>query len=170
MYSLDIYILFRFKESLLYTYSLLIFVARNTQLEYLTGVLALEMMYRHPTTAPTGNPRCVGVPQQTKTTTARGRLKEVISRDQQNGQTPWDVYITVNDFKQVMDVSHDTAYRWLERFADNGILYRGISGDKTGYALSEEYASIVDPETDDYKPPDKIVATASDLLEAAEKA
>jgi len=145
-------------------------VARNTQLEYLTGVLALEMMYRQPTTAPTGKPSGVGLPQQTETTTARGRLKEVIRRDQQNGQTPWDVYITVSDFKQVMGVSHDTAYRWLERFAEKGILYRGISGDKTGYALSEEYASIVDPQTEDYKPPDKIVGTASDLLEAAEEA
>jgi len=144
-------------------------VARNTQLEYLSGVLALETMYRQPTITPTEKSSGVGLPQQTETTTARGRLHEVISRDQQHGQTPWDVYITVSDFKEVMDVSHDTAYRWLERFVDNDILYRGITGDKTGYALREEYASIVDPQTDDYKTPEKVVATASDLLKAAEE-
>lgn len=127
------------------------------------------MMYRYPTLTPIESSG-VGVPREIEATTARGRLEKLIERDQHQGKTPWDVYITVNDYKQVMGVSHDTAYRWLERFVDCGILHHGISGDKMGYALKSKYASIADPKTNEYKSPKQIVETASDLLEAAENA
>jgi hypothetical protein len=146
-------------------------VARHTKLEYLTGVLALEMMYRYPTLTPTERSGLgVGVPQKTEATTARNRMREVIRHDMQQGQTPLYAYITVNDFKKVMDVSYDTAYRWLNRFVEAGILHEGVSGDKIGYNLKGKYASIVEPGSDDFKSPDQIVSTASELLDAVEDA
>jgi hypothetical protein len=146
-------------------------VKQRTKLEYFAGVLALEIMYRYPTLKPIEHSGLeVGVPQKAEATTARKRLKRIIKHDMQQGQTPWDVYITVKDFKQVMDVSHDTAYRWLERFEEAGILNHGISGSQMGYNLNSEYASIVDPASNDYKSPPQIVSTASELLDAVEDA
>jgi DNA-binding transcriptional ArsR family regulator len=146
-------------------------VKQRTKLEYFAGVLALEIMYRYPTLKPIEHSGLeVGVPQKAEATTARKRLKRIIKHDMQQGQTPWDVYITVKDFKQVMDVSHDTAYRWLERFEEAGILHEGISGSQLGYNLNSEYASIVDPESNDYKSPEQIISTASELLDAVEDA
>ena len=143
-------------------------------LMYAFGVLALEAQHTQPVLAYNQDP----ADQQQKpevtdsvkceAVEARRRVREFMVEHERGyyGHGDRTVYITAPKLSSVMDCSHDTAYRWLERFTEAGLLNRIGDVNQTNlYELREPFRTIKRDE--EFKTPDEVATTASELREIA---
>lgn len=153
-------------------------MSRTTPLEYLAGVLALETQLRAPVLD--WNPELPAEQEypgvkdtaSVRAVPARDRLTKFITKEQRDyfGREIEDGYITATKFAAVMDCSHDTALRWLERFEEAGILSRYGTGKEKMYSLRNEFAEIHEREGGrDYKTDEELVEVATELVQRTQQ-
>lgn len=141
-------------------------------LMYAFGVLALENQHTQPVLSYNQDP----ADQQQKpevtdsvnceAVEARERVDHFMREHERGyyGHGHRTVFITAPKMSSVMDCSHDTGYRWLERFTEAGLLNRVGDVNQTNlYKLREPFRTI---ERDgEFKTPEEVATTASELRE-----
>jgi hypothetical protein len=142
---------------------------RTTPTEYLAGALTLEMQFRSPVLDwhPENQDEAVAPSETTvRAVPARDRLTNFVHEEGQdyNGRLIETGYITAPKYADVMQCSHDTALRWLERFEEADVLRLHGTSTAKMYEFNDSYVDIRPAGSDQYKTEEEIVTTAKNLF------